>query len=77
MAHFYGVLEGSARTPATRCGTKNSGLTAIAASWDGAIETYIWYDETIKKNRYQVRQKPWHGQGISKTLSEGIIGDGN
>jgi len=33
MAHFYGILRGS-RSPATRCGTKTSGLTASARGWD-------------------------------------------
>ncbi len=33
MAHFYGSVEGS-RGEATRCGTKNSGITAHARGWD-------------------------------------------
>jgi hypothetical protein len=34
MSHFYGTLKGEAG-PATRRGSKNSGLTTEAASWAG------------------------------------------
>jgi hypothetical protein len=34
MAHFYGEIEGQARTTATRRGSKNSGISAHVRGWD-------------------------------------------
>ena len=74
MAHFYGRVWGN-RGAGTRCGTKRSGMAATAASWNGCIRTYIWYDEEHDVNRYEVSQDTWHGQGVNKLLSTGIIGE--
>ena len=42
MAHFYSRIKGS-RGPATRCGTKSSGITANVTGWDigGTCKTYF------------------------------------
>ena len=74
MAHFYGTVF-SNRSAGTRCGTKDSCLVAIAASLDGCIRTYTWYDVWNDVNKYEVYQSTWHGQGISKFISTGIIGE--
>lgn len=34
MAHFYGEIEGQARTTATRCGSKDSGISAHVRGWN-------------------------------------------
>lgn len=44
MSLFYGTLEGS-RGPATRCGTRNSGIKASAQSYDGSVITSLRYDD--------------------------------
>lgn len=37
MAHFYGTVQGN-RGAASRCGSKNSGMTVTANGWDvGAV----------------------------------------
>ena len=72
MSHFYAVAKG-ARGETTRTGTKSSGMETIAASWRGAISTYLYVDDQ-GRDCYRVTQRPWHGQGISKTLAEGVIG---
>lgn len=36
MSHFYGTLQGS-RGAATRCGTRRSGISASAQSYNGSI----------------------------------------
>jgi hypothetical protein len=74
MSHFYGTVDGN-RGVGTRCGTKGSGMEVIAASWDGCIRTYTWYDEEDDVNKYEVYQAKWHGQGINKLLSTGILGE--
>lgn len=38
MARFYGSMDGSAKTTATRCGTTNSGITAHVRGWDCGVE---------------------------------------
>jgi hypothetical protein len=73
MSHFYGTLQGS-RGEATRCGTKNSGMEAIAASWKGAIVTDLFIDSQ-GRDCYVVRQIPWHGVGINEEIARGVIGE--
>ena len=76
MSHFYGVLDGS-RGQATRCGTKNSGMTVNAMSWSGCVRVDIHHDETTGKDRFTVeqRQHPSNGAGICEEIAEGIIGE--
>ena len=73
MSHFYGQMQGS-RGGVTRCGTKNSGLSLTAASWSGAINTVL-YQNSEGKDCYRVVQTPWHGNGVSRVLAEGVIGE--
>ena len=74
MSHFYGYVDGRGKNISTRCGTKDSGLTSVAASWKGCIRTYIWYDEEEKVDKFEVFQVPWHGEGCLNLLAEGIVG---
>lgn len=73
MSHFYGLLRGS-RGEATRCGTKNSGETAIVASWNGAIQTRVTHNSETGEDEFEVYQTTWHGAGIQKLLAKGIVG---
>ena len=74
MAHFYGYVDGSAKNIATRCGTKRSSITSVAASWHGSIRTYMWYDEEEKVDKFEVYQIPWNGKGCVNFLARGIVG---
>ena len=75
MSHFYGVIDnGRSKTKATRRGFKTSGLETIAASWNGAIQTILYYDEKTGRDMYQVLQTSWHGQGQYKLIAEGEVG---
>lgn len=73
MSHFYGTMKGS-RGEATRCGTKKSGLRVTAASWSGAIEVYLTIDGD-GRDCFEVRQRPWQGQGVGEILARGVIGE--
>ena len=37
MASYYGQVEGSAQTAATRVGSHKSGIKVCAQSWDGSV----------------------------------------
>lgn len=76
MAHFHGTVEGNGG-PASRCGTKISGLTTYASSGYGAIRVEMWYDEELKCNRFQVNQVTWNDQGVDEPLCAGILGQPN
>jgi hypothetical protein len=39
MAALYGTLNGRAKTKATRCGSKNSPVTAHVRGWELGVET--------------------------------------
>jgi len=70
MAHFYGVLNGS-HGEATRCGTKSSGLTTVAASWAGAVQTCLFVRDGIDYAEVSLRE--WQGNGTSRVLYCGPV----
>lgn len=73
MAHFYGEIQGS-RGEASRLGNKKSGFRTVAASWSGAIETYVYWDEDAKRNMFNVYLIPWgSSDGKRKLIAEGIL----
>lgn len=72
MSHFYGTLK-SARGKATRTGTKNSGITTVAASWNGAIQVDLYVEDGV--DRFQVTMRPWANTGDAKVLCSGIVGN--
>lgn len=73
MSHFYGVVQGQ-RGDATRCGSKGSGLRAVAASWAGAIKVSLHVDDQ-GRDCFQVRQVQWqNGAGINEIIAEGVLG---
>lgn len=72
MAHFYGTLEGG-RGQTTRCGTKNSGVTVVGASWNGAVRTSLWFDEENDTDMVEVSLVPWQGVGSSRILYHGPV----
>ena len=38
MAHFYGGVEGKAKTTATRLGSRNSGIETFCQGWDSGVD---------------------------------------
>lgn len=44
MSTFYGTVEGQ-RGPATRCGSRSSGIRTAAQSWDGSVIVNLSYSE--------------------------------
>ena len=72
MAHFIGKLNG-ARGPASRPGTKNSGMEVIAASWNGAVKTTLYHNASDGRDYAQVALIPWHGKGVSRILYDGPV----
>lgn len=75
MAKFYGKLQGN-RGQATRCGTKSSGITTVAASWEGAVEVNIWHNSKEDRDMVEVCMRTWEGCcGESKVLYRGPVGE--
>lgn len=72
MAHFYGTIQG-ARGEASRLGSKASGLSTVAASWNGAVRVYLY--EQNGKDMARVELTPWHGHGISALIYDGPINE--
>jgi hypothetical protein len=74
MAHFYGMISRSARKhQATARGHSTTGLATIAASWQGAVEVTLSYDQETKKDYFKVSLIPWHGSGTDFLLAEGPV----
>ena len=73
MSHFYAQMQGG-RGVVTRTGTKKSGISTTAASWNGAITTDL-YQNAEGKDCYRVTQTPWRGNGLYIVLAEGVIGE--
>ena len=72
MSHFCGKLQGG-RGEATRCGHKTSGIHTVAASWSGAIAVHV--EHVDGEDIAEVRMNPWHGNGVSKVLYRGPVGE--
>ena len=72
MSQFYGTVTGQGKTTATRRGSKNSGITTVAATWDGAIRVHVWQDRDGKQ-RWTVEMVPWQGQGESHHIAAGTL----
>ncbi len=71
MSHFYGTVEG-ARGPASRTGSKESGITTYAAGWSGAIRVDVYEEDG--EDRFRVSLVPWqYSGGDSQLLSEGVL----
>ena len=73
MSHFYSVISGQAGT-ATRCGSKSSGIMAVAASWRGSIRVDLHYGDD-GKDHFTVSQECWHGAGVSHVIARGVVGE--
>lgn len=78
MADFYGVLQGRGKGKTTRRGTKDSGLTATAASWQGCVRTTVRHgldkDGHGKEVVYaNVTLADWMGAGREALLYDGPI----
>lgn len=72
MSHFYGTIQGS-RGEATRCATKNSGLTTYAAGWKGAIRVDVSH-HSDGTDRFIVSLTPWQNSGgQTRVLAEGVL----
>jgi hypothetical protein len=44
MAHFYGIVSGRARTAASRCGTRQSGLDVVVGGHGVAVSVRCYVD---------------------------------
>jgi hypothetical protein len=70
MSHFYGTLQGN-RGEATRCGTKDSGITTVAASWSGAVRCETYIKDGV--DCVMVQFVTWHGAGNNRIIYDGPI----
>ena len=73
MSHFYGTLTGGTGE-STRCATKKTGLTAVAASWKGAISVRIYHEEATGRDKFEICQREWQGAGVYEPLAYGTLG---
>lgn len=74
MSHFYGVIQGRGKDK-TLQSTKKTGLCVYAASYAGAIQVDLIYDEKTGKDKVIIEQIPWKGAGKQRILYKGILGE--
>lgn len=72
MAHFRGIISGQ-RGEASRLGSKKSGLSVEAASWEGKVSVRLFADENGGPDFAVVSLERHHGHGISKELYRGPV----
>tara|TARA_R110002110_G_scaffold26640_7_gene97697 strand:- start:76 stop:375 length:300 start_codon:yes stop_codon:yes gene_type:complete len=75
MADFYGAVQGSG-AEVHRLGSKVSGLTTSAASWQGSVHVYLKTDENGRVLA-DVQLRPWYGAGTYKNIVSDLPVDGN
>jgi hypothetical protein len=68
MAHFYGSMAGSAKTEATRCGTKNSGISAHVRGWHSGVMAFGMHDSVSGNDHFEVRMSKGSSDMSSITL---------
>lgn len=73
MAHFIGYTKGH-KGEASRLGTKESGMSVTAASWQGAVDVWLYHDKDTGRDMVRVSLKPWHGAGQHVDLYSGPVG---
>ena len=69
MAQFYGTVKG-ARGEASRLGHKSSGLTTVAASYYGAVQTELRHNDDTGQDEYRVVERPWRGSGTNRVICD-------
>lgn len=74
MAHFYGTVDGSARTQATRRGTVKEPVTTHAASWQGAVRVDVFVGPD-GADWCEVSLVPWRNVGVTRQLYRGPVGE--
>ena len=74
MAYFYGTIQGTGKDVTKRSG-KLTGLVTYAASFNGAIQVDLIYDEKTGKDIVIIEQIPWIGKGKQRILYKGILGE--
>lgn len=79
MSHYYGTVKGN-RGSANRCGTRESGITAAARSYNGSVIVDLSYHEGDKCDMvslYLSEESSTHGKllfyGTFKELEEKLI----
>lgn len=72
VAHFYGTLQGH-RGMATRLGTKVSGLTVEAMSYEGTVETELYRCDGKDYARVVLRSHPDDGHRLRRLLYDGPV----
>lgn len=76
MAQFRGTVIGS-RGEASRLGDKRTGLDVRAASWQGAVRTRLFHDNSTGQDMAEVRLEQHHGAGSFRVLYYGpVSGEG-
>lgn len=66
MSKFYGTVIEQATTPATRCGSRKSGIRTAAQSYDGSVIVELNYndnDELMVQVEF-ARGTSFYGQSI-------------
>ena len=53
MAHFRAVIEGN-RGPASRLGSKDSGISTSVNGWGIGVDVYAYHDEHTGENRVRL-----------------------
>ena len=72
MAHFYGSVKGN-RGEVSRCGSKNSGYTSHAASWEGAVVVNLFFNEEAQEDWAEVCLTKHKNKGRNITLYFGPV----
>lgn len=76
MAHYYGQVNGAARTPATRRGHKNTGITARADSYTVGARVSLSYSEHIDADIVTLYATTGSGDSYGSRIMSYAIIDG-
>ena len=71
MAQFLAEIHGC-RGPASRLGSKQSGIRAKVGSWSGGVSVYMYHDDKEGRDMVRVSLCTWtNGAGVDHELYNG------
>lgn len=70
MSHFYGIVDGGAKTLATRRGFKTSGLTTEALFENGKIRVRLSYNRETDEDMYIITLT---NEGKTRIIEQGKL----
>lgn len=73
MSYFYTAARHS-HGPIIQQTDRDKGITTYTASWQGAVQVHLYFNEATGLDMARVTLKRWHDNAAAEVLYEGTVG---